>query len=118
MLELRSAGDNTIIIDVQEVSEFDFKLSNPNAMNVVEEYSMSSMLVEGELLMYPRILGLDIQGRIFTNGAFFDNSGIITVFPSGGFDCNTYKYRYKVLISSPASCHGFRVYERSVPVSN
>jgi len=126
VLELRSAASlEPVLLDVQEVSEFDLRDENGAVIPVIATYPDGSRLVQATIRMTPVVANLDVDFRVFVSGATLDDGAILrrvrsdAAFTAQGDGSGVYPLRLIMgpqLASGP--CHSMAVWQGGVQVGN
>lgn len=124
VLELRSVGAaEPVLLDVQEVSEFDLRDENGAVIPVIQTYPDGSRLVQATIRMAPLVAGLDVDFRVFVSGATLDDGAILRrVRSDAAFstqDDGSGVYPLKLIMGpqlASGPCHSMAVWQGGVQV--
>lgn len=115
-------GLNGPVIAVQEVEEFDLTTQATNYVGVIETFPDGSKLIKTNLIMLPKILGIQVDLHVFVAGVFFDDGTLDKTIMTDDFDNSSpalYEYRMiKNANVTVGACHTIKIYQNNVQIGD
>jgi len=118
----RIGGSNGPAIAVQEIDDFDLTTQAINYIGVIDVFADGSQLIKTNLIMIPKITGLQVDLHIFVSGVTHEDGTLDKTIMTDDFDNSSpalYEYRMiKNLGVTTGACHTIKIYQNNVQIGD